>query len=206
MRMSPLWATPPISDSSDAGISGALNLLPGEAWDELREFANRLREFGDDEVGYEFVKYLYRRSLIVSFRWIHWNRFGPQPLKTAKKTVRLISSASAEDTLRLATWIARAEHFGGERSRSQRRRAYFWLLRNAIGVANSFRPVPCLWRPLRSRGCDRLPSSLVNRLNASIVERGEVAWYFIDDPMDFVLAIDSEGRLVVGRPSPKARI
>ena len=39
---------------------------------------------------------------------------GRNPLKTAKRTVRLIPSASAEDTVRLATLIARAEHFGGE--------------------------------------------------------------------------------------------
>ena len=31
------------------------------------------------------------------------------------------------------------------------------------------------------------------------------AWYFIDDPMDFVLTIDTEGRLVVGRPESQGK-
>jgi 8-oxo-dGTP pyrophosphatase MutT (NUDIX family) len=196
-----VWETPPISDSSDAGISDALNLLPGEAWDELRRFAVRFREVADDEVGYEFVKYLYRRALIVSFRWFQWNRFGPDPLKTVKRTVRLIHSASAEDTVRLATLIARAEHFGGEEVKIATKKGIF------LAIAE---------RLLEWRTPSDLFLVLANRFGVADVTvcpppwstgsmhpswSGEkIAWYFIDDPLDFVLAIDTEGRLVVGRP------
>jgi hypothetical protein len=195
------WGMPPISDSSDAGISDALNSLSNEAWDELREFASRLRELGNDEVGYEFVKYLYRRSLIVNFRWMHWRRFGPHPLTTAKKTVRLISLASAEDTLRLATGIARSEHFGGEEVQIATKKGVFLAIAERLlewrTPSDTLLVLARRFGAADAKFCP--PPWSTGSMHPSWNEH-EVAWYYIDDPMDFVLTINSEGRLVMCRP------
>lgn len=100
-----------VTDSSDRGISAALNALSDAAWEELRTIAGRLEEADRRQAGWELVRFLYAEKLMVVFDWMHWQRFGQDPTQDPDDTIGSLRTASAEDALRLACGIARAERF-----------------------------------------------------------------------------------------------
>jgi hypothetical protein len=110
-----------ITDHSDAGLSAALNGLSSDQWTEIGSIADLMtvsdqltllsKQPDPARAVEQFVRFWYDHGLVIDFPWMSWPRFGKGIEVGHPATIKKLLHASAEDALRLATKLLRAENF-----------------------------------------------------------------------------------------------